>query len=143
MHSGPRSVYICIYIIILILNFSASLVPLAPQFTSIIQQSTSIPINISVFYTRAKGAGTIRITKDYLVPGLSLNPGRPKIDKVLDSVVSRAMGLGMGAKEDEALCGVIVGVCGPVGLSDDASRAIARVDHVKRKSVGGIELHEE
>lgn len=53
------------------------------------------------------------------------------------------MGLGLGAKEDEALCGVIVGVCGPVGLSDDASRAIARVDNVKRNSVGGVELHEE
>lgn len=119
------------------------MIPLAPQFTSIIQQSASIPINISVFYTRAKSTGTLRITKDYLVPGLSLTPGRPKIDKVLDSVISRAMGLGLGAKGEEALCGVVVGVCGPVGLSDDASRIIARVDRVKRKSVGGIELHEE
>jgi ferric-chelate reductase len=120
----------------------ASLVPLVPLFTSIIQQSTFTSINISIFYTRAT-PGVVRITKDYLLPGLSLAPGRPKITKVIDSVISRAVSLGSGAKDSAALSGVIVGACGPIGLGDEVSQAIGQVDNGRRKAVGGVELHEE
>lgn len=121
---------------------SASLVPLIPIFASIIQQSTQTSINISVFYTRAT-PGVVRITKDYLMPGLTLTPGRPKIGKVIESVIARSMSLGAGAKDSQALTGVIVGACGPVGLADDAARAVGQIDSVKRKAIGGVELHEE
>lgn len=87
--------------------------------------------------------GLVRITKDYLLPGLALTPGRPRVAKVLDSVISRAVALGSGAKDSEALSGVVVGACGPVGLADDVSRAVGQVDSRRRTAVGGIELHEE
>jgi len=120
----------------------ASLVPLIPLFSSIIQQRAFTTINISVFYTRAT-PGVVRISKDYLLPGLSLNPGRPRIGKVLDSVISRTVSLGSGAKDSDALSGVIVGACGPVGLGDEVSQAIGQVDSGRMKAVGGVELHEE
>ena len=122
--------------------FAASLVPLIPLFTSIMQQSALTSVSISVFYTRATPA-VVRIAKDYLLPGLSLTPGRPRIGKVIDSVISRAVTLGSGPKDSEALSGVIVGACGPCGLTDEVSKIIGQVDSVKRKAVGGVELHEE
>jgi len=119
-----------------------SLVPLIPLFQSIIQQCVLASIRISVFYTRATPA-VVRISKDYLLPGLSLTPGRARVAKVLDSVISRAVSLGSGAKDAEALSGIIVCACGPVGLGDEVSRAIGQVDGARRKAVGGVELHEE
>src|ERR1700677_1474355 len=97
---------------------AASLVPLIPLFTSIIQQSAFTSVSISVFYTRATPA-VVRIAEDDLEPGLSLTPGRPRVGKILDSVISRAVSLGSGAKDYEALSGVIVGACGPCGLVDE------------------------
>ena len=85
----------------------------------------------------------VKISKDYLLPGLSLTPGRPRIGKVLDAVISRAVTLGSSTKDSGALSGVIVCACGPVGLGDEVSRAIGQVDSARRKAVGGVELHEE
>jgi ferric-chelate reductase len=118
------------------------LVPLVPLFSSIIHQGSLTSISISIFYTRAT-SGVVKITKDYLLPGLSLAPGRPKVTKILDSVISRAVSLGSGAKDSAALSGVVVGVCGPVGLGDEVSKAIGQVDSGRRKAVGGVELQEE
>lgn len=87
--------------------------------------------------------GVVRITKDYLLQGLSLTPGRPRIGKMLDSVISRAVSFGSSAKDSEALSGVIVGACGPIGLGDEVARAVGQVDNQRRKAVGGIEIHEE
>src|ERR1700676_5516658 len=115
------------------LTSAASLVPLIPLFSSIIQQRAFTSINISVFYTRAT-PGVVRISKDYLLPGLSLTPGRPRIGKLLDSVISRAVSLGSGAKDSETLSGVIVGACGPVGLGDEVSRAVGQVDSGRRRA---------
>jgi len=75
-----------------------------------------------------------------MLPGLSLTPGRPRIGKVLDSVISHVVSLGSGAKD---LSGVIVGACGPVGLGDEVSRAIGQVDSRTRRAVGGVDVHEE
>jgi hypothetical protein len=72
-----------------------------------------------------------------------LAPGRPKVGKLLESVISRAVSLGSGAKDSGALSGVIVGACGPVGLADEVCRAVGQVDNRRRKAVGGVELHEE
>ena len=87
--------------------------------------------------------GVVRITKDYLLPGLSLTPGRPRIGKVIDSVISRAVALGAGAKDSEPLSGVFVGACGPVGLADEVVKVVGQVDGRRRKAVGGVEVHEE
>jgi ferric-chelate reductase len=57
--------------------------------------------------------------------------------------MSRAVSLGSGVKDSEALSGVMVGTCGPVGLGDEVSRVVGQLDSRRRKAVGGVELHEE
>jgi len=62
---------------------------------------------------------------------------------VIDSVISRAVSLGSGAKDSEPLSGVFVGACGPVGLADEVVKVVGQVDSRRRKAVGGVEVHEE
>ncbi|KAF9004591.1 ferric reductase like transmembrane component-domain-containing protein [Cyathus striatus] len=112
----------------------ASLIPLLPALTSIIQQSIFTPVRISVYYTRA-ATGKFPFPDDFYVPGLTLAPGRPRISKVLDSAISRAVSLGAGVKDTVGITGLLVG--------DDVAKAVGGVDPVRRDQVGGIEIHEE
>lgn len=118
----------------------ASLTPLVPQLAALIQQSVYAPLKISVHYTRAsdKTPG-----KDFLPPGLTLTAGRPKIAKVLDAVMSRAVSYGSNVKASMDITGVVIGVCGPTGLGDDVAQVISQVDAGRRWAAGGIEMHEE
>jgi predicted ferric reductase len=119
---------------------SASLTPLVPQLAALIQQSIYSPLKISVHYTRASDNPP---GKDFLPPGLTLTAGRPKIAKVLDAVMSRAVSYGSNVKSSMDITGVVVGVCGPTGLGDDVAQVISQVDARRRWAVGGIEMHEE
>ncbi|EGN94416.1 hypothetical protein SERLA73DRAFT_114632 [Serpula lacrymans var. lacrymans S7.3] len=119
----------------------SSLTPLIPQLTALIQQSVYAPLRISVHYTRASASP--ELNKEFLPPGLSLSAGRPKTAKVLDAVISQAVSYGSGVKASMDITGVVVAVCGPVGLGDEVSGIIAQVDAGRRWAVGGIELHEE
>ncbi|KAG2040684.1 ferric reductase like transmembrane component-domain-containing protein [Suillus americanus] len=118
----------------------ASLTPLIPQLVALIQQSVYAPLKISVHYTRASDQLP---GKDFLPPGLTLTAGRPKIAKVLDAVMSRAVSYGSNVKSSMAITGVVIGVCGPTGLGDDVAQVISQVDARRRWAVGGIEMHEE
>lgn len=62
---------------------------------------------------------------------------------MLDTAISRAVGLGSGVKDDESITGLVVGVCGPTSLADDVVEAVNNVEAVRRDQVGGIEIHEE
>jgi ferric-chelate reductase len=57
--------------------------------------------------------------------------------------MARAVSLGYGAKDNEAITGVLVGLCGPVGLRDEVVQIVGRVDPGKRDAVGGVEIYEE
>jgi ferric-chelate reductase len=92
-----------------------------------------------VHYTRAP-LGKLPFKSN---PGLTLSPGRPRIAKVLDAAISRAVSLGAGAKDSERITGLLVAVCGPVGLCDDVAKAVGFVEPSRRDQVGGIEIHEE
>lgn len=118
----------------------ASLTPLVPQFAALIQQSIYAPLKISVHYTRASENPP---GKDFLPPGLTLSAGRPKLGKILDAVISRAVSYGSGVKASMDITGVVVGVCGPAGLGDEVAQVISQVDAGRRWAVGGIEVHEE
>ncbi|KAI6044555.1 ferric reductase like transmembrane component-domain-containing protein [Pisolithus marmoratus] len=118
----------------------SSLTPLLPQFTALLQQSTYTPLHITVHYTRA--AETLP-SKASLPPGITLTAGRPRIGKVLDAVLQRTMSYGSGVKASMDITGVIVGVCGPVGLGDEVAQVVSSVDPSRRWAVGGIEIHEE
>ncbi|KAH7912892.1 hypothetical protein BJ138DRAFT_1082687 [Hygrophoropsis aurantiaca] len=117
------------------------LTPLIPQFTALIQQSMYAPLKISVHYTRASSAP--ETNKEFLPPGLTLSAGRPKIGKILDAVISRAVSYGSGVKGSMDITGVVIGVCGPPGIGDEVSQVISAVDAGRRWAVGGIEMHEE
>ncbi|KAI6032654.1 hypothetical protein F5J12DRAFT_712486 [Pisolithus orientalis] len=118
----------------------SSLTPLLPQFTALLQQSIYTPLHISVHYTRA--ADTLP-SKASLPPGITLTAGRPRIGKILDAVIQRTMTYGSGVKAAMDITGVIVGVCGPVGLGDEVAQVVSSVDASRRWAVGGIEMHEE
>lgn len=120
----------------------ASLVPLLPTFTTLVQQSVFTPLHISVYYTRA-AVGKFPFPPDFYHPGISLAPGRPRIAKVIDSTLCRAVSLGSGIKDKERIMGLVVGVCGPVELADDVVKAVGSVEPTRRDQVGGIEVHEE
>jgi ferric-chelate reductase len=62
---------------------------------------------------------------------------------VLDAVISRAVSYGSGVKASMDITGVVVGVCGPMGLGDEVAQVISQVDAGRRWAVGGIEMHEE
>ncbi|KAI6157280.1 ferric reductase like transmembrane component-domain-containing protein [Pisolithus tinctorius] len=111
----------------------ASLTPVIPLFTSLIEQSTFVRLRVSVFYTRAsKGS----FQGMYLPPGMTLAPGRPKTAKFLDDVVTSTQS-GGGAT------GVFVGVCGPPALARDVAGVVRTFDVYRKRMVGGIELHAE
>ena len=78
-------------------------------------------------------------------PGLTLAPGKPRLLKFLEHAINHVVNIGQSNPNGEALSltGVIVGVCGPVGLADDAAAAVSGVDSLRRDQVGGVELHEE
>lgn len=120
----------------------ASLVPLLPLLTALTQESVFTPIRISVFYTRAP-TGKSPLPDTMYVPGLTLAPGRPRIAKVLDAAICRAVSLGSGEKDSVGISGLVVGVCGPAGIGEDVVKAVGAVEAFRRDQVGGIEIHEE
>ncbi|EIW75935.1 hypothetical protein CONPUDRAFT_85160 [Coniophora puteana RWD-64-598 SS2] len=107
--------------------------PMLPAFASLIAQSTTARIRVSVFYTRAV---TRAYEQSYLPPGMTLTPGRPRLTTLLEGTVSDTMSMG-GAR------GVFVGVCGPTTLANSVSASVKGFDIGLRKAVGGVELHEE
>ncbi|KAG9310140.1 hypothetical protein JVU11DRAFT_9756 [Chiua virens] len=111
-----------------------SLVPMIPLFTSLISQSTTTRLCISVYYGLAVPASAFEGL--YLPSGITLEPGRPNFCKHLDSIVS-ATTAGGGCS------GVFVGVCGPTPLANDVSQSVRSFDSRRRRAVGGIEFHEE
>lgn len=118
----------------------AALVPLIPLFTALLQQSTLTSLRIQVFYTRAT---MMDLNKIVLPPGLTLLPGRPRPAKLLEAVLDCTMSVTFGGKNQTALSGIVVGVCGPAGLGKDARKAVDTVDPRRRKAVRGVELHQE
>lgn len=123
----------------------SSLNPLLPRLMSMIQESAYTPIHVSVHYTRAfaTGGGTKPPRPPVAHPRIVLSSGRPQILKSLEAALARAVSLVEDPRDDSRVSGMLVGVCGPVGLGDDVARAVATVDPARRDQVGGIEIHEE
>ncbi|OAX43426.1 hypothetical protein K503DRAFT_681157 [Rhizopogon vinicolor AM-OR11-026] len=110
-----------------------SLSPLVTQLASIVERGTTARVRVHVFYTRA-----ISTTFDGMIlpRGITLLPGRPKLAKLLDAVVTGTM-LAGGAN------GVFVGVCGPVSLANLTASVVNGFDTRMRTAVGGVTFHEE
>ena len=76
-------------------------------------------------------------------PGITLSTARPNFPKVLDGAIQHAVSLRSGVKDEERITGMVVGVCGPVSMADDVSKAVSAVVPARRDQVGGIEICEE
>lgn len=61
-----------------------------PTLASLVNQSTFTPLRISVHYTRATPTSPSIPT----IPGLTLTPGRPRVAKVIDHAISKALAIG-------------------------------------------------
>ncbi|KAF6760556.1 ferric reductase transmembrane component [Ephemerocybe angulata] len=129
----------------------ASVTPLVPLFTSLIQQSHYCILRISIHYTKAltekvpvyervEAEPCTSITIDH--PNLTLSPGRPRFKNIMNNAIGNAMGLGT-AKEALGVSGVVVGVCGPISLGEQVVRSVGEIESATKSRVGGIEIHEE
>ena len=98
-------------------------------------------LNINVSYTRCFSATTPdAVTKMLarLPAGLTVTPGRPKLQSTLATVVDRATMLFHGGRENRgAPAGVLVTVCGPQGLAEDVRKAVRGIEPARRRRAGG------
>ncbi|KAH6904251.1 ferric reductase transmembrane component [Coprinopsis sp. MPI-PUGE-AT-0042] len=137
---------------------AASVVPLVPIFTELVEQSVLTPLKITIHYTKAMTSKLPIIPPHVdptgpitLHPNVTLAPGRPRLGKALDLAIARAaslesadaVGIGETSKDAGGIKGVAVGVCGPKGFGDEIVRAVNGIDSARREQVGGVEVHEE
>lgn len=117
-----------------------------PTFSALLQQAAYIKFLISVHYTRASAFST---KKAYarLPPQLTITPGRPRVGTAIDTAIDHACKLftpsGREHHASDKLSGLFVGVCGPLGLGEEARKAVRSIDPCRFKKVGGIEVIEE
>lgn len=115
----------------------SSLNPLFDVFAEMLEESTHIPLKISVHYTRA---GRAFDSPEKLPSRLTLSPGRPDFISSIHSLIDRVTLVESGAGSK---CGLLVGVCGPTKLADDVSSQVGMVDARKRDLIGGVEVCHE
>lgn len=140
----------------MLLCFPASVIPLIPLFTDLLSLRTFASLKIHVYYTRAptSSAPLKTISELNLPSGFYISPGRPRLAQLVTGVLDQACALSMfkrGARRSGinatssggGLTGVVVGVCGPAALAREVKAAVRSVDPKRRKTVGGIEVHEE
>ncbi|KAL5512662.1 hypothetical protein ACEPAG_2928 [Sanghuangporus baumii] len=124
-----------------------SLAPMIPSFSALFGLVANVPgvvLRITVHYTRAEkpdtDGGKARAAVDAhlatLAPSLSLQPGRPPLQRIANSIAR------LTASVPDAR-GLAVGICGPAGLALETAKAVKAVDSSLRSLCGGIELHEE
>ncbi|KAJ7267459.1 hypothetical protein C8J57DRAFT_1436005 [Mycena rebaudengoi] len=122
----------------------AALLPLYPLFNAMIERSVFARVRISVFYTRAPIGKFPFSDAAFPTTSLSLSPGRPRLASLLENSISRTVKLDSAVgKDEERITGMLVGVCGPVGLADAVAEAISQIEPIRRDQVGGVEVHEE
>ena len=104
-----------------------------PLFSVLASESGPARLHVSVFYTRAASRSLEGLL---LPPGITLTPGRPKVEELLNGFVVSIMNKG-GAH------GAFVGICGPVALAKDVVCTVRTFDAASKKAIGGIQIHEE
>lgn len=121
----------------------AALLPLYQLFNNMIAQAVFTRMRISVFYTRAPIGKFPFAESAFPSSSLSLSPGRPRLAMMLENSISRTVKFGAGTKDEERITGMLVAVCGPVGLAADVANAVSQIEPIRRDQVGGVEVHEE
>ncbi|KAH9991983.1 hypothetical protein BJV74DRAFT_771842 [Russula compacta] len=125
-----------------------SLYSLLSELTPLMQPRaspyTSLSLRFNIYWTRAS-ARPSRVKRTALPQGMYLRPGRPDIHATLENMIADVRAeysTGRGGSSDTP-SGIVLGVCGPAALMDDASRAVGRVSWRDWRDVGGVESIEE
>lgn len=117
-----------------------------PTFAALLQEAAYVRFSISVHYTRASGFNARKAYAN-LPPQLTVAAGRPRVGSVIDTAIDHACKLftssGQEHHASDKLSGLLVGVCGPSGLGEEARKAVRSIEASRFQKVGGIEVVEE
>lgn len=73
-------------------------------------------------------------------------PGRVGLTRTLDNAIARLLCIDGDAHEstgDERTGGMLVGICGPVGLGEEVRSVVDGIPIERQKRIGGVQIHEE
>ncbi|KAG8993156.1 hypothetical protein FRB94_010976 [Tulasnella sp. JGI-2019a] len=120
----------------------APLKTMLPGFQALLKRIaflSALDLTINVYYTRAISHD--RLTelahRTRLPTNIRLTPGRPRLEALLTEFASQTQGLAEPSKE---LDGLVIGMCGPLGLRDSVEAAQRILSKKARDSVGGVEV---
>ncbi|KAG9025314.1 hypothetical protein FRB95_010337 [Tulasnella sp. JGI-2019a] len=119
----------------------SSLIHFIHLLTTFLQRAShlhTIKVTIGVYYTRAIPHSLTDLVQSTPLPlDMHLNPGRPRLDAMLYEFADQTRGL---ATSSHDLSGLVVGMCGPLGLRDSVEAAQRSLTGKTRDSVGGVEV---
>ena len=137
-----------------------TITPLLPTLTSFMN---SCPyLTISVHYTRPLGPHTeeksggsssasslVQLQVDASGYHIAKHPGRPRqqhLVSLMEHAITRATGDDHDAEGNptqQVPSGMLVGVCGPRGMSKDIVSAVSSINSKLKAQIGGVEMHLE
>lgn len=117
---------------------------MVPTFARLLEQApaSNLSLTISIFYTRAIQKSAPH-EFGILPDRLTLSPGRPRLQRSLESVVERTCEVFGNTYAGGRPRGVFVGACGPAALTEEASNVVRSFGREKFCAVGGVEAQEE
>ncbi|CAE6461442.1 unnamed protein product [Rhizoctonia solani] len=115
----------------------SAIAPLLPAFATLLSRANDahMTLTVTVHYTRATDAIPTKLPF-----GIRIVAGRPNLSAALENVLKRTE---MVSTPVDPAKGVMIGVCGPTGLSEEVWKAENAVNGEIRKKVGGVEVYEE
>jgi ferric-chelate reductase len=122
---------------------ASSLVPLFAALTE------SCPyLNVSIYCTRERLDATIPEKLEWKrITFYSGRPGRVGLTRTLDNAIARLSCVDRDGHDSEVrgeqTGGMLVGICGPVGLGEEVRNVVDGIPTERQKQVGGVQIHEE
>ncbi|KAK2460220.1 hypothetical protein APHAL10511_007755 [Amanita phalloides] len=129
-----------------------AITPLLPVFASLANSCSYL--TISMHYTRSRTPASevktelssLLSSHEVFPSGLNVHPGRPgrgHLTSMMESVIVRATGDPNGTTGVLSQRGLLVGICGPQGMSQSVCAAVADIDQKMVRRIGGVEAHQE
>lgn len=105
-------------------------------------------LNVSIYCTRERPDAIIPEKLEWKqITFYSGRPGRVGLTRTLDNAIARLSCVDSDAHDsearDEQTGGMLVGICGPVGLGEEVRSVVDGIPIERQKQVGGVQIHEE
>ncbi|KAG9003881.1 hypothetical protein FRB94_002798 [Tulasnella sp. JGI-2019a] len=111
---------------------------LLTTFLDRVSRLQTVKVNISVYYTRAIPYSLTDLVQGTPLPlNMRLNPGRPRLEVMIQEFADQTKGL---ATSSDDLSGLVIGMCGPLSLRDSVEEAQRSLSGKTRDSIGGVEV---